>query len=334
MATKQIGFGVIGLGMGASRSQMIHETKGAKLVAVSDLREDRAKPVAEKFGVPWHTDYHRLLEDDDIQVIVVMTESGKHADLGIEAAKAGKHVIVTKPMDVKVAKADALIQTCRKAKVKLLVDFQMRYEPGPLYLWQAMQKGRLGKPILGQMTMKWFRTQEYYHANGGWRGTWRWDGGGSLANQGIHFIDMLRWFMGPVQEVQGKIGIFNHQIETEDLGMAMLKFESGAAGNILTTTTYPGEREFDRIEIHGDRGAAVLEGSNITLWQPADKKPLPQLKPTRPRNCVEDMIDAIRKDREPFINGLEGRKSLELLEAIYQSARRDGGKIQLRRKAK
>ena len=316
---KSIGFGVVGLGMGAGRSRMIAETDGAELVAIADLDESRWKRITDEFEVDCYHQLGGLLERDDIDVVMIMTPSGLHSDMAIEAARAGKNVITTKPIDISLEKADRMIAECAAAGVKLAVDFESRYRDANLKIFDAIANGEFGRLILGEARLKWYRSDDYYK---GWHGTWKLDGGGALINQTVHQIDLLQWFMGAPEKVWGQIGTMNHQIEAEDLGMAMLTFKNGAMGAILATTTYPYDSP-PRMEIHGDKGGVVTEGDQITYWkvegegeEDNGERPLPK----RPQNTIEDMVEAIREDRPPRIDGHEGKKSLEIIKAIYRSA--------------
>lgn len=314
---KEIGFGVIGLGMGANRCEMISQTPGAKLVAVADINEERVKEIATKYNIDYYVDYHKMLRRDDIQVIYVMSPSGMHREMTIEAAKRGKHVITTKPIEVTLKKADEMIKECQVQGIKLAVDFASRYVRDNIRIHQAIQNKDFGKLILGEVRLKWYRSHQYYE---GWHGTWKLDGGGSLINQTIHQIDLLRWFMGPVKKVFGQTGIFSHKIETEDLGLAILNFNSGALGTILGTTTYL-EDSPAFIEIYGDKGGVITEGNKIKFWKVAgEEKPFEE--ESFPHNAVEDMLIAIKEDKQPWVNGEEGRKSLEVVTGIYESSRK------------
>ncbi|MGQ9455825.1 MAG: Gfo/Idh/MocA family protein [Armatimonadota bacterium] len=317
-----ITFGVVGLGMGANRAQVVSSTPGANLVAVCDLREDRARAVAERHGCDWYTDYGKMLERDDIDVIYVMTFSGLHAKHGIMAAQAGKHVICTKPLDVTVSAVDALISECKRHGVKLVTDFDQRYTSNAQTIKRAVDSGSLGKIILAEARLKWYRSQAYYDENGGWRGTWELDGGGSLSNQTVHFIDQLCWIVGEVKSVYAELSVMNHEIEGEDLGLAILSFANGAKGAICGTTTFP-RSLYAGIEIHGDRGAALTTRGKDVEWVWAEGCEIdPETLRVEPKvkNAVEDIIRAIREDCEPESSGEEGRKSVVVLEAIRKSS--------------
>jgi len=196
-----IGFVVVGLGMGRHRARMVAKTEGARLVGVADLRAELAQRVAEELGCEWHTDFRTFLDRPNVQVVWVMTPSGVHADVAVPALEAGKHVIVTKPMEVTLERADAMIAAAERNGRLLAVDFDMRFLKGAWQIRQAIADGMFGKLILLEGRLKWFRSQEYY-SQSGWRGTWRYDGGGSLANQTIHLIDQLVWLGGEVAGVE------------------------------------------------------------------------------------------------------------------------------------
>jgi len=320
MSEDAIRFGVIGLGMGAARCKMIAGTAGARLVAVADLNAERREKIAAQYKVAAYDDYRKMLERKDLDVVMVMTPSGLHGKIGMDVAAAGRNVVTTKPIDVTLQNADALIAACKKAGVKLAVDFDARYAPDNHRVKEAIESGRFGKIILGEARLKWFRSDEYFQASGGWRGTWAMDGGGSLMNQTVHWVDILQWLMGPVESVVGQIGIFNHKIETEDLGMAMLRFKSGAYGTLLGTTTHPVDLPA-RIEVHGAKGAAMLENHKAVMF--TIKGEPPETAPyvyNGPKNVVEDMIQVLTQGKTPEVGGEEGRKSIEIVIAVYRSA--------------
>jgi UDP-N-acetyl-2-amino-2-deoxyglucuronate dehydrogenase len=292
-------------------------------VAVVDINVQRAQEIASKHGVDWHTDYREMLERKDLDVAFVMTPSGMHGQMAIDAAQAGKDVIVTKPMEVTLEKADRMIRVCRDCGVKLAIDFEQRYVLHNLKIKRAIEDGKLGKLVLGEVRMKWYRAQKYYE---GWHGTWEMDGGGSLINQAIHWIDLLLWFMGPVDTVFGHTGVFTHQIETEDLGVAVLTFKNGAMGTVLGTTTWYKD-DAPVVEVHGKKGYVGIKGAELALWEftSLDSKRFTEefeegLPEHWPANVVEDMIGVLREGKEPVVDGSEGRKSLELVKAIYESS--------------
>lgn len=315
MAGEKIGFGVVGLGVGRSRAKMVLECPDAELVAICDVNQERLATCGEQWGCATYTDFREMTARDDIDCVLVMTPSGMHAQMALEVMALGKHVATTKPMDVDLGIIDAARATAAQTGLIYAVDFGRRYEDEPRRIQRAMAAGRLGKPILATIEMKWLRDEEYY---GGWRGTWELDGGGSMANQGIHQVDLMQWVMGPVRRVSGHFAVMgHHNCATEDLALAMLEFESGARGSIVTTTTWTGPAQITRVGFHGTRGAAQLENEALTAFTIDDSaEPLGP----HPANIVEDMVGCIRGEREPACPPEEGRKSVEILNAVYLSA--------------
>ncbi|RKY69685.1 MAG: gfo/Idh/MocA family oxidoreductase [Candidatus Latescibacterota bacterium] len=333
---RTIGFGIIGCGTIAPwHADSVARIEGARLVAVSDVVEEAARKMGQKYQANWYTDYQKILEREDVDVVCVLTPSGMRKEIVLKAAEAGKHVVVEKPIEVTLERIDQMIGACEQAGVKLAVIFQNRFLPGPRRVKEAMEEGKLGKPILGDAYIKWYRTQQYYDS-GGWRGTWRYDGGGALMNQSIHTIDLLLWIMGPVHSVSAKMATLAHKIEVEDLAVATLRFASGALGVIEgSTALYPGFAS--RLEIHGENGSLILKGEQVVAWELKDGEQIPlpfppqkaaaggQADPTKISAeghylQLKDMVEAVRANREPLVNGKEGRKAVELIRAIYQSA--------------
>ena len=317
-----IGFAVVGLGMGRNRARQVAETEGAELRVVVDLNEDLARQVGAEMGCAWCTALEDALGRGDVDVVLVMTPSGLHAQIGVEALRAGKHVITTKPMDVSTRACDELIAAADAGGLLLGVDYQSRYVDNNYRVAEALKQGLLGRPILGEVRFKWFRSQNYFEHGGGWRGTWAMDGGGSLANQGSHLIDLLLWFMGVPKTVYGETAIMNHDIETEDIGQAILNFESGAKGGILGTTTFPASPYFSA-EVHGSEGGvlldAVLSGEMRVFGDGLKEKLLAMHNPLT--NVVADVVSALENGTALRVDGREGRRTVALLENIYRSAR-------------
>ena len=315
-------FAVVGLGMGRNRAQLITETDGAELVCVVDLKEELARKAGEDLDCDWVTDLDDALGRSDVDVVMIMTPSGLHCDLGVRCAQAGKHVITTKPMDVSTAACDRLIEAADTAGVVLGVDYQSRYVDTNVRVATALRDGLLGRPLLGEVRFKWFRSQEYFDHGGGWRGTWKMDGGGSLANQGSHLIDLLLWFMGDPDRVYGEAAVLNHDIETEDVGMAILRFPNGARGAIVGTTTFPTSAYFSA-EVHGTEGGVLIDaaltgearyfGDGVEEKLAAIDNPL--------KNVVEDVVSCLENGTALRVSGREGRRTVALLEAIYRSSR-------------
>jgi predicted dehydrogenase len=259
-------------------------------------------------------------------------------EIAVAAARAGKHVIVEKPIEVSLERADAVIEACRKGGVKLACIFPARLKPGAEKLKKAVTEGRLGRLTLCDVQVKWHRSQEYYDA-GGWRGTWEWDGGGALMNQGIHHVDLLQYIAGPVRSVFAQCATLAHTMETEDTVAASLSFESGALGVIEATTgAWPGLA--GRLEISGDRGTVTLEDVAVVRWDLADATEAEKtgvLAERGPEGSgradpmgiahhghllqIRDLVLAVQEDRTPRIDGYEGRKAVEIVRAVYHSAR-------------
>ncbi len=327
----EIGFALVGLGMGRNRARLVHQTDGARLVSVVDINAERAQEVAGELECGWTTELAEVLADDAVDVVFVMTPSGLHGEIAIAALEAGKHTVTTKPMEVTLEKCDAMIAAQKKSGKHLGVDFNARYTDTNQKIKFAVENGLFGKLILGEARLKWYRAQNYYD-RGGWRGTWKLDGGGSLANQTVHQIDLLQWFMGQPRRVIGKMGVFNHQIETEDLGMAIIEFASGAVGGILGTTTFPGS-PYAGVEVHGSEGGVLSTNRKeephwFFLEEFADRKE--QLARVVPHtDIVQDVLSALR-DGTPLLCGAEdGRRSVALLSAVYESARNGGAPVEL-----
>jgi len=334
----EIGFGIIGLGVGHSRAKLATMTKGGRLVAVSDLLADRRAGAEKDFGVPAHEDYHKLLERKDIDVIGIFTPAGNRRDIALDALAAGKHVICTKPMEVNIARCDDMIAAADKAGLHLVVDFGMRYAKSLRALKKAMEDGVFGRLTMAKAELRWYRNQEYYDWNGGWRGTWRLDGGGSLANQTVHYIDQIQWIMGPVASVFGYVGVFKHDVEAEDQGVAVIKWRNGAIGVITGSTTSVPYVEMNVVEILGHRGCFVLSSTTgayekgarpgyegVEAWDVigddgviAHGRPIDV--PDGPTHVIEDVVAMLTKGTEPMVTGREGRKSVEILNGIYESA--------------
>ncbi len=317
-----VNFAVVGLGMGRNRAQMITDTDGAELKCVVDLQADLAKKTAQELGTDWETDLDDVLGRGDIDCVMVMTPSGTHAEIGIRAAKAGKHVVTTKPMDVSTEACDRLIAACDEAGVKLAVDYQSRYVDSNYRVAEALRRGWLGRPILGEIRFKWFRSDEYFEHNGSWRGTWKMDGGGSLANQGAHLLDIISWFMGDFESVYGEMAIMNHDIETEDIGLAIVRFKSGARGVIVGTTTFPTNAYFSA-EVHGTDGGVLIEdvlGGKMRVFGEGLEERLQQIN-NPIQSIIEDVVSAVEGSGEVRVDGREGRRTVALLEKIYESAR-------------
>ncbi|MCA9241204.1 MAG: Gfo/Idh/MocA family oxidoreductase, partial [Planctomycetales bacterium] len=319
----------------------INEVRGAKLVACFDRNPSSAAALGEEFGIRAYATLKEMLADPQVDAVTIGTPSGAHLEPTLAAAKAGKHVIVEKPLEVTTKRCDRAIAACEEAGVKLAAIFPSRFHDSAVKMKAAIDKGRFGRITLGDAYVKWFRTQAYYDS-GAWRGTWKLDGGGALMNQAIHTVDLLQWLMGDVVQVQAQTALLAHErIEVEDTVVATLQFASGALGVIeATTAAYPGYLK--RIEVHGSQGTAVLEEEDIKTWDFAkplksDEAILKAMKSKRSTGGgaadpgaighhghalqIADFVKAIQKDGNPAINGHEGRKSVAIIEAVYKSAK-------------
>jgi UDP-N-acetyl-2-amino-2-deoxyglucuronate dehydrogenase len=283
--------------------------------------------------VPYFTSYEKMLEEVQADVVTIATPSGLHAEQGVMAAKAGKHVVMEKPMAISLTGADALVQACDKAGVQLFVVKQNRLNPPVQLLKRAIDRGRFGRIFMGSCTVHWARPQEYYD-QAPWRGTWEFDGG-AFMNQASHYVDLIQWLMGPVESVMAKTATLARRIETEDSGVAILKFRSGALGSIeVTMLAYPRNLE-GSVTVLGEKGSVKIGGTavnKVELWQFAeydDDDKLIALADTTPPNVYglghqgyyRNVLAVLRGEAKPDTDGRAGRKSLELILGIYESAK-------------
>lgn len=332
----KINFGIIGCGMIANwHAGAIKAVEGAELAGFTDINLEGSNSFADKYGVKAYESLECMLSDKNIDAVCICTPSGLHAPQAIMAAEAGKHVIVEKPMALSLAEADEVIRACEVNKVKMGVISQLRFSPAVRKLKEAVENGLLGKIVTGDIYMKFHRSQDYYDA-GGWRGTWKMDGGGALMNQGIHGIDLLRYIMGPVRTISAHTRTLVRRIEVEDTAAAVLEFANGALGVIQATTSiYPGYPR--RMEICGNRGSIVLEEDSIARWD-VEGQAVPEdiiIQSTASKASsnpsafgieghilqIKDMLEAIKYDRKPLVDMYEGRKPIEIIMNIYESSR-------------
>jgi predicted dehydrogenase len=337
--SKKIGFAILGTGMIAEyhrKAIEANENLGAKLIAMGHYKQNSFSEISAKFGVPCY-DLENILKIPDIDVICICTPSGLHAEQTIAAARAGKHIIVEKPMALNLKDADAMINACNQHGVKLGIALQRRTDPLFRQIQKSIHNGDLGTLTMGVVTLPYYRPQSYYD-QAEWRGTWSLDGGGVLMNQGIHIIDLLVWYMNDPVEIKAYAGTKNHHIEVEDYLAATLSFRDKAIATITATTTaYPGFPH--RIEIYGTKGTIQVEGESIVRWETAN--PPEELIRSNDNDKLaaagaggdpkgisseghiaifRDFIDALCENRSPLIEGLEGRRSLAAVLSIYQAA--------------
>lgn len=341
----KIGFGIIGCGMiSRFHAKAIADIKGAKIVGCYDSFAGAAPRYAEEVGCKAYDKLEDMLANPDIHVVTICTPSGAHMEPAVQCAKAGKHVVVEKPLEVTLKRCDAIINACQQNNVRLCAIFPSRFAPANIALRDAIQDGRFGRLTMASTSIKWWRDQKYYD-QGGWRGTFKLDGGGAYMNQGIHNVDLMYWLMGEVVEVSAFTGTLAHErIEVEDTGVAILKFANGALGTIeATTSAFPGLLK--RIEIHGSTGSARVEDQYVDLWDFAGKsakdkgvreklwKPAPDalansggatdpkaISHVGHREQLKDFIKALESGGRPKVDGVDGRKSVEIILAIYKSA--------------
>ncbi len=331
---RELGFGIIGAGaICPLHISAIQNCPGARLVAIADVSDERAKKVGEEHNIVWYTDHRQMLQNADVDVVCVCTPSGLRQPICIDVAQAGKHMIAEKPLEVTLEKVDSIIEACDRNNVKLCVISQLRFLPGVLALKKAVDEGRLGRLVMGDAYIKWHRSQDYYDGDS-WRGTWELDGGGALMNQGIHYVDLLSWMMGPVKTIFAQVDtLVRERIEVEDTAAGCLRFESGALGTIeACTSAYKGVPA--RLEIRGDRGTVVIESGNVVQWEVEGEEgyqpetvdlgsgatnPM-AIKSIGHQAQINDMVQAINEDRQPLVNGREARKAIEIITAFYRSA--------------
>ena len=333
-ASREFRIALVGCGrISRNHFDAIAAVPGLRLTAVCDTAEERARQAGETLGVPWFTSYEKLLREAPCDAVTVATPSGLHAEQAILAARAGKHVISEKPMAVSLAQADAFVRACDDATVHLFVVKQNRLNPAVQLLRRAIDKGRFGRLYVASTTVWWARPQEYYD-QAPWRGTWALDGG-AIMNQASHYVDLLQWLAGPVESVMAKTATLARKIEAEDTGVAVLKFTNGALGCIqVTMLTYPRNLE-GSLTILGEKGAAKIGGTAVNKvehWAFAEKDEDDQLVEAANTNpptvygfghqgYYRNVLAVLRGEASPDTGGHEGRKSLELILGIYESAR-------------
>lgn len=331
---KKIGFGIIGTGAIAGKhADAIRELDNGELIAMCSSNPERARSAASKFKIKTYFDIRGFLKHPGLDIVCVCTASGQHVEPVLQAANAGKHVIVEKPIEINLDRADQMIQTCLENRVKLGVIFQNRFNEDYLLVKKWVKDGLLGDLLMGNAYVNWFRSPTYY-SESPWKGTLSGDGGGAFINQGIHTIDLLLDIMGEVSSVFAQVRTAVYPIEGEDIGAAVVNFRNGALGNITASTAlYPGYPE--RLEMYGKNGSVILEAGKIIHHH------IKGLEQSHPQKTVEgsgfsdpmaighqlhlaqfrDFIDAVKNDREPIVNGHAARKSLELILGIYESSK-------------
>ncbi len=340
-----VGFAIVGCGMIARfHARALADIPAARLVALVSRSRSTAAKMADELGLKCDlaTDLAAVLARPDVHAVIITTPSGAHLEPAVAAAQAGKHVVVEKPLEITAERCDRIIDACDRARVKLCTIFPSRFGDANRALKAAVEAQRFGRLTLGETTCKWWRPQTYYN-EGGWKGTRALDGGGALMNQAIHNVDLLLWMMGPVTHVTGFTATLAHEhIEVEDTAVACLRFANGALGVIqATTSVHPGLPK--TIAIHGDRGTAVIEQDDVLRWDFQPETPEDRALKERfsqktgasggsnnpaaishvgHARQLADFVRAIETDMAPLVDGRQGRKAVEVIDAIYQSAAR------------
>ncbi|MBK8759877.1 MAG: Gfo/Idh/MocA family oxidoreductase [Sulfuritalea sp.] len=338
-------FALIGCGRVAKRHAELlglGQIAGARLAAVCDHVEDRARAFGEKYGVPWYVDMHAMMAAETVDVVSILTPSGLHAEHLLAVAPYRKHVVLEKPMALTLDDADAMIRACAENEIRLFVVKQNRFNVPVQKLREAMEAGRFGRLVLGTVRVRWCRPQSYYDQDA-WRGTWAFDGG-VLTNQASHHIDLLEWMVGEVESVFAKSTTALVNIEAEDTAVVTLKFRNGALGIIEATTAARPKDLEGSISILGERGSVEIGGfavNRMKAWNfvesQSDDDDVMEKFSVNPPNVYgfghqayyEHVVDCIRNGKQHLVDGLEGRKSLELISAIYESIE-TGREVRLR----
>lgn len=342
MKQTKFGFGIIGTGVIAHfHAKAISEIAQANLIGVYNSTSDKSKEFARQHSCTAFDTLNDLLNTREIDIVCICTPSGSHFEPAIASISAGKHCIIEKPLEVTLERCDMIIDAAQKAGVLVSVIFPSRFHDASQQLKESIANSRFGNLVLGDAYVKWSRSPEYY-ASAAWRGTWKYDGGGALMNQGIHCVDLLQWLMGPVQSVQSFTANIKHKnIEVEDTVVSALKFQNGALGTLeCSTAVFPGAPK--RIEIMGTEGTAILEEDSLLTWRFRSEDSRDELIRTgmgsrkvsrggssNPTDIgfighqkqLENIIHSIQTGDRLMIDGVEGRKSVEIILAVYESAR-------------
>lgn len=320
-------FAIVGCGVIADiHANAIREIEEAELIAVCELDESKGQQFADKHGGKLYTQLELMLQNPDIDVVCICTPSGFHAEQSILTARAGKHVLVEKPMAILLEDAHRIIRECKEQGVYLGTILPRRMGPAVQFVKKFIADGGLGKLSLCDAYVKIYRSQQYYDS-AGWRGTWEIDGGGAMMNQGIHTVDLLQWLVGPVQSLYGRASALLRIIEVEDTAVSLLSFQNGAMGVLeMTTTVYPDLGQ--RLEIHGEKGSIIIKEDDIELLkvEGVDVE-VPSFEPFRVipdghRIQIRDMALAVQKKRAPIVTGEEGIHALEIILGTYESSKR------------
>ncbi|MCY0876855.1 MAG: Gfo/Idh/MocA family oxidoreductase [Firmicutes bacterium] len=332
LSKEKVRFGIVGCGtVSPLHAESMAACPYTELVAVSDVQAGRATEFAAEHGVKHtFTDYRELLQSGLVDAVSVCTPSGLHGEVAIAAAQAGRHVLCEKPLEIRAETLTAMIAAADKGQIKLGAVYQRRGLALTQRIKSAIDAGVLGPLVLCDAYLKYYRGQAYYDS-AGWRGTYAMDGGGALMNQGVHGVDMIQWLGGGIRKVYARAAALARNIEVEDTAVAVVEFHSGAFGVIEGATTVYPERS-TRFELHGERGTIVFDDQGLQQWQVRDVGDVTEAERGEPEQIagihsvghyrfVEDMARAILEDREPLVPGREARKAVDIILAIYESAR-------------
>jgi UDP-N-acetyl-2-amino-2-deoxyglucuronate dehydrogenase len=336
------GFGIIGAGtISDIHASAIRAIPRARLLGVYSITSQKSRAFAARHGCISYDSLEEMLDVPAIDIVCICTPSGMHLEPAVKSLKAGKHCIIEKPLEITLQKCDELIQVAEQLQVMVAVVFPSRFYEPAKQLRRAIEENRFGNLVLGDAYVKWSRSAGYYQS-AAWRGTWELDGGGALMNQGIHSVDLLQWYMGPVHSVQAVAANIRHKnIEVEDTIVSTVKYANGALGTIVcSTAVHPGALK--QVEIMGTKGTAILQESSLIKWQFEQQSPEDDVIANQMTMAVnshggvsnpadisyaghqkqiEDMIEAVDTGRKPLIDAREGRKSVEIVTSIYESAK-------------
>ena len=333
MRNGKIGYAIIGTGVVAPlHATSIKRDPDAELIAVVDTSREKAIEFQRKYeSVRSYTGLEECFQDDKVDVVCICTPSGTHGDLAIKAAKAGKHVLCEKPLEIRTEKMSEMIRICRQENIKLGAVFQRRMLDVTVQVKQMVEKNVFGKLVLGDAYLKYYRNQEYYDS-AGWRGTWEMDGGGARMNQGVHGVDIIQWLNGGVKKVFARAAALARNIEVEDTALAVVEYNNGAFGVIEgSTIVYPGQ--VTRFELHGENGTVIFNDQEIRVcetisgkvdpnkWKLDSDLPFADVPSLGHYRFIRDMSRAVLEDRDPVVPGEEARKAVDVILAIYESAK-------------
>ena len=327
-------FGIIGYGaIAKTHAQVIEGLPDAKLAAIATRTPEKARTAGERHVCAFYTDYREMLKRDDIDIVTICAPAALHLPMALDVAAAGRHCIVEKPIEIDAERSQRMIEAFDRRGLTLSVIFQHRFDPASRLLKEAADSGAFGRLNYGTAKTIWFRDEDYYRATV-WRGAWDGDGGGALMNQAIHSVDLLQYLMGPVEAVCGKYDtLYHREIETEDIGVALLRFKSGAIGVIEgMTLAWPGR--YSQVSVFGQLGSAGIRNDALehycfkagkdarfeALLEQGKERTAKHLSFARQ---YEDVIDAVKRGRPPMITGQEGLKSVKLIMGIYESSEKN-----------